>query len=53
MGVTGKGNYKRGQREQGEDLLGKEASQKSEMGLEDGRRQEEGRGGTNSPPNLA
>lgn len=31
MGVTGKGNYKRGQGEQGEDLLGKEANQKSEM----------------------
>lgn len=30
MGVTGKGNYKRGQEERGEDLLGKETSQKSE-----------------------
>lgn len=30
MGVTGKGNYKRGQEEQGEDLLGKETDQKSE-----------------------
>lgn len=30
MGVTEKGNYKRGQQEQGEDLLGKETNQKSE-----------------------
>lgn len=42
MGVTGKGNYKKGQGEQGEDLLGKETDQKSEM--RSGRWAEAGRG---------
>jgi len=43
MGVTGKGNYKRGQEEQGEDMLSKDTSQKSEV--RSGRLAETGREG--------
>lgn len=49
MGVTGKGNYKRGQEEQGEDLLGKETNQNSEARSGGGDRK---RGENNTKPGM-